>query len=43
TDEAAAVEALGLPVRLVESLTPNPKVTQPGDLAVIEALVRRPA
>ncbi len=43
TDEAAAVEALGLTVRLVESLTPNPKVTQPGDLAVIEALVRRPA
>ncbi|NLF19057.1 MAG: 2-C-methyl-D-erythritol 4-phosphate cytidylyltransferase [Lentisphaerae bacterium] len=43
TDEAAAVEALGLPVRLVESRTPNPKVTQPADLAVIEALARRPA
>lgn len=41
TDEAAAVEALGLTVRLVESLTPNPKVTQPADLAIIAALAHR--
>lgn len=38
TDEAAAVESLGLPVRLVESLCPNPKVTHSRDLALVQAL-----
>lgn len=41
TDEAAAVEALGLPVHLVESLLPNPKVTHPTDAAIVRFLLEQ--
>lgn len=40
TDDTAACELIGQPVRLVASATANPKVTLPGDLVVIEALLR---
>jgi 2-C-methyl-D-erythritol 4-phosphate cytidylyltransferase len=39
TDEAAAVEALGLPVRLVAGRADNLKVTYPGDLALAAAIL----
>ena len=39
TDEAALFEAAGDQVAVVPSLGANPKVTHPGDLAVIEALL----
>ncbi len=39
TDDTAACEAIGQPVRLVESRRPNPKVTYPGDLPFIQALL----
>ncbi len=38
TDDTAACELIGQPVKLIESNSPNPKVTQPGDLAWIESL-----
>jgi 2-C-methyl-D-erythritol 4-phosphate cytidylyltransferase len=38
TDEAAALEAAGTPVRAVEAAHPNPKVTTPQDLAIIRYL-----
>ncbi len=41
TDDTAACELIGQPVRLVESSTPNPKVTTRGDIALIEALLRQ--
>jgi 2-C-methyl-D-erythritol 4-phosphate cytidylyltransferase len=37
TDDAQLVERLGVAVRMVESLAPNPKITLPGDLAAAEA------
>jgi 2-C-methyl-D-erythritol 4-phosphate cytidylyltransferase len=40
TDDTAACELIGQPVRLVSSSTPNPKVTVPGDLPFIETLLR---
>ena len=40
TDDTAACEFIGQSVRLVESAKPNPKVTAPGDLPLIEALLR---
>jgi len=40
TDDTAACELIGQPVRLVASTTPNPKVTVPGDLLLIETLLR---
>ena len=40
TDDTAACELIGQPVRLVPSATPNPKVTVPGDLQFVEALLR---
>ncbi len=40
TDDTAACELLGQPVKLVESKEPNPKVTVPGDLAFLESLLR---
>jgi 2-C-methyl-D-erythritol 4-phosphate cytidylyltransferase len=43
TDDTAACELIGQPVKLVESKQPNPKVTVPGDLPSIEALLRRGA
>lgn len=39
TDEAAAVEALGLPVKLVQGHADNIKVTWPEDLALAETLL----
>ncbi len=38
TDDAAAVEALGKPVAVLENTLPNPKLTTPADLKYIEAL-----
>jgi 2-C-methyl-D-erythritol 4-phosphate cytidylyltransferase len=40
TDDTAACERLGLPVQLVPSAYPNPKVTRPEDLAYIELLLK---
>jgi 2-C-methyl-D-erythritol 4-phosphate cytidylyltransferase len=41
TDDTAACELIGQPVRLVSSIAPNPKVTVPGDLPFIEMLLQR--
>lgn len=41
TDDLAAVEALGHPIRLVESADPNPKLTRPADLFVLESILQR--
>ena len=40
TDDTAACELIGQPVRLVVSALPNPKVTRPEDLPFIEMLLR---
>ena len=40
TDDTAACELIGQPVRLVASREPNPKVTTPADLPYIELLLR---
>lgn len=39
TDDTAACESIGQPVRLVESMAPNPKVTYPRDLPWIRVLL----
>ncbi len=39
TDDTAACEFIGQPVRLVECPEPNLKVTAPGDLPLLESLV----
>jgi 2-C-methyl-D-erythritol 4-phosphate cytidylyltransferase len=41
TDDTAACELIGQPVKLVESATPNPKATSPSDLPFIELLLRQ--
>jgi 2-C-methyl-D-erythritol 4-phosphate cytidylyltransferase len=41
TDEAALVEAIGVPVELVKDTTTNIKVTTPDDFVVAEALASR--
>ena len=41
TDDTAACELIGQPVKLVENPAPNPKVTVPADLAYIETLLRK--
>jgi 2-C-methyl-D-erythritol 4-phosphate cytidylyltransferase len=41
TDDTAACELIGQPVRLVSSIAPNPKITVPGDLPIIEALLQK--
>lgn len=41
TDDTAACEAIGQPVELVESPAPNPKVTSPSDLPIVELLLRK--
>jgi len=41
TDDTAACELIGQPVRLVKGLAPNPKVTVPADLPFIESLLTR--
>ncbi len=40
TDEASAVEAMGLSPRLVTGAAENLKVTQPGDFALAESILR---
>ena len=40
TDDTAACELMGQPVRLVPSAEPNPKITRPEDLAYVELLLR---
>jgi 2-C-methyl-D-erythritol 4-phosphate cytidylyltransferase len=40
TDDTAACELIGQPVRLVKSAAPNPKVTVPADLPFIESLLQ---
>ena len=42
TDDTAACELIGQPVKLVASAQPNPKVTRPEDLAFVELLLKRP-
>jgi 2-C-methyl-D-erythritol 4-phosphate cytidylyltransferase len=42
TDEAALVEAVGIPVALVRDTTTNMKVTAPEDFVVAEALASQP-
>lgn len=39
TDDTAACELIGQPVRLVPCATPNPKVTVPADLPFLESLL----
>jgi 2-C-methyl-D-erythritol 4-phosphate cytidylyltransferase len=39
TDDTASCELIGQPVRLVSSIAPNPKVTMPGDVPIVEALL----
>lgn len=41
TDDTAACELVGQPVRLVASATPNPKVTLPADLPYVELLLAK--
>lgn len=41
TDDTAACELIGQPVRLVASATPNPKVTVPADLPYIDLLLKQ--
>jgi 2-C-methyl-D-erythritol 4-phosphate cytidylyltransferase len=41
TDDTAACELIGQPVRLVSSIAPNPKVTVPGDLLIVETLLKK--
>jgi 2-C-methyl-D-erythritol 4-phosphate cytidylyltransferase len=40
TDDTAACELIGQPVRLIVSHLPNPKVTRPDDLPYVELLLR---
>ena len=40
TDEVSAVEAIGVKVKLIESLHPNLKITTPADLVLAEALMK---
>jgi 2-C-methyl-D-erythritol 4-phosphate cytidylyltransferase/2-C-methyl-D-erythritol 2,4-cyclodiphosphate synthase len=39
TDDLAAAEAAGMPVLMVPSLEPNPKITRPADLPVLHAIL----
>jgi 2-C-methyl-D-erythritol 4-phosphate cytidylyltransferase len=39
TDDTAACGLIGQPVKLIESLSPNPKVTVPSDLPYVEMLL----
>ena len=40
TDEVSAVEAIGVPTKLVNSPAPNPKITVPADIMLAAALLR---
>ena len=42
TDDAALVEALGAPIQLYPTATPNPKITRPDDLRIAAALLGAP-
>ena len=42
TDDTAACELIGQPVKLVHIALPNPKITRPEDLAYVELLLRNP-
>lgn len=42
TDDTAACELIGQPVRLVECRQPNPKITSPADVPLVELLLRTP-
>jgi len=42
TDDTAACELIGQPVRLVPCSSPNPKLTVPADLAFAESLMHAP-
>ena len=42
TDDTAACELIGQPVKLVESSTPNPKATSPADLPYLQLLLASP-
>ena len=39
TDEAQLLENAGIPVRLVESALPNPKLTTPDDMSTLKAMM----
>ncbi len=39
TDEVSALEGIGIPVKLVEAIRPNLKITTAADLALAEALI----
>ncbi len=41
TDDTAACEAIGQPVQLVSSRSPNPKVTTPDDLPLVELYLKQ--
>jgi len=41
TDDTAACELIGQPVRLIASTAPNPKVTRPEDLPYLDMLLRK--
>jgi 2-C-methyl-D-erythritol 4-phosphate cytidylyltransferase len=41
TDDTAACELIGQPVKLVQTVHPNPKVTRREDIPIIEALLRK--
>jgi len=41
TDDTAACELIRQPVRLISRIAPNPKVTVPGDLPLVEMLLRK--
>jgi len=43
TDDTAACDLIGQPVRLVESRSPNPKITTPEDIPVLESCLERMA
>ncbi|MGA3267432.1 MAG: 2-C-methyl-D-erythritol 4-phosphate cytidylyltransferase [Verrucomicrobiota bacterium] len=40
TDDTAACELIGQPVRLISSVAPNPKVTVPGDVPFVVSLLQ---
>lgn len=41
TDEVSAIQETGHPIRFVESLHPNPKITRPADFMLAEAILAR--
>ena len=41
TDDVAAAEAAGVPVAIVENISPNPKLTVPEDLIFCEAILEK--